>query len=145
MTPQQAITQVTKQYADDGVTPYYINDGCCQEWAEDVMALLEGAPNKVELWETPFGFADTTHSFLRIDGKFIDAECPQGAADHMELPIFAKLAALGRPRQPVWLVDYQNYPENTHPTESRRDMTAEMVKEYDEMNGTSNAALPDNQ
>lgn len=131
MTPKQAMRKVTQQFADEGVTPYNINDGECDAWAQEVMDLLEDSKHEVEIWETVFCFADTTHVFLRVDGKFYDAECLQGADDHMELPIFANLLEeCGR--QSVWMTDCN---EAAKPVENRRDLTYEQVLEYNKENG----------
>jgi hypothetical protein len=128
MTPAKAMEQVTQGFADDGVVPYDINNGSCNEWGEEVLDLLRETTYIVEYWETLFGFADTTHAFLRIDGKFYDAECPEGVDDHMELPIFRKLFAEVNRRQPVWLLDHNK--GNQFKGESMRDMTHETAIEY---------------
>ncbi len=135
MTPKQAMRKVTKEFADDdGMTPYEINNGNCDAWAENVKDLLPA--HRVEIWETLFGFSDTTHVFLRIDGKFYDAEAPKGVDDHNDLPIFAKLFAKTKRRQPVWLVDHNM--GDGFKGENKRDTTPEMIIAYNEENGTDN-------
>ena len=127
--------EATLQQVNDSFTesPYDINDGLCEDWANQVFDRLKDEVF-VEIWETLFGFAATTHVFIRIDGKFRDAECLAGVEDHMDLPIFAKLLAeCGR--QPVWLIDHSG---NGEVTDNRRDVTSEMVRQYNEMNGTTN-------
>ena len=134
MTPNQAMRKVTKKFADEeGISPYEINNGYCVEWAEEVLELLRNTHHKVELWETPFGYADTTHAFVRINGKFYDSECLEGVDDHMELPIFAKLHVAIKRRQAVWLLDHNKGQDFTG--ENKRDMTDEMVAEYNKENG----------
>jgi hypothetical protein len=101
------------------MSPYSINDGCCYEWAEDVLAALP----RVEIWEVPAGFGDAFHAFVRIDGVFYDAECLTGVADYSELPIFAKLDS----QQPVWLIDHNR---TDKVQENSFNMTDDMRKEY---------------
>lgn len=105
MNPAEAMAQVTQSFAEEGITPYEVNNGNCDAWAEEVLGLLGETGHKVQIWATPMFYADTTHIFLRIDGKFYDAECSAGVDDHNELPIFAKLIADGLRRQPVWCED----------------------------------------
>lgn len=80
-----AIAQVTGAMCGDQEDVAWINNGYCYEWADQVFALLKDTKHEVEYWENPFGFADTTHAFLWIDGKFYDAECPNGVEDHIGL------------------------------------------------------------
>ena len=139
MTIAEAIQKVTAEYAEKGITPYEINNGSCEEWANEVAGLLgldvysaEQAPNpehKVEIWETLFGYAYTTHAFVRIDGKFYDAECQEGVDDHMDMPIFKKLLASTGRRQPVWCID-----TNHKNVESRRDISDAILAEYNRVN-----------
>lgn len=139
MTPFQLMVEVTERFGKQGVVPYEINNGLCDEWANEVMEQLRNTDYKVELWETPFGFADTIHVFVMIDGKFHDAECLDGVEDHMQLPIFARMAEAGAKRQPVWRID-ANHDGGTL-EDGRRDITLEMLKEYDEQNDTNNSGL----
>jgi hypothetical protein len=127
MTIQDAIREVTNAL---GLSPYDINNGYCYEWAEQVYERL-ASTHKVELWEVPFGMGDTSHAFLRIDGRFYDAELPAGVEDHAGLPLFTKL-----PPQPVWAID-----ANHDLTQGRRNITQEMLVQYDLENGTSNSLL----
>jgi hypothetical protein len=120
MNPAQAIQDVTARFAPD--TPYEINNGCCAEWANEVFSALHDSEHAVEYWETPFGVGDTEHAFLKINGKFYDAECPQGTTDPMELPIFSKLPN----PQPVWRIDHNgkfNGPDKYH-------LTTEQITQY---------------
>ncbi len=128
----QVIADATAEFGGD---PYQINNGSCYEWAEFILERLHDENHQVQLWEVPFGMGETTHAFLRIDGKFYDAEAPNGVMDHMNLPIFQKIFAQTKTRQPVWLIDYnQGMVE-----ENRRDITHEMLVRYDEENGTNNS------
>jgi hypothetical protein len=81
------------------------------------------------MWETVHGYADTSHVFLCIDGKFYDSEMHEGTDDPHNLPIFAKL---GKP-QPLWRIDC-NGGNNLYPA-SRFNFTVEDVKEYNDENG----------
>lgn len=126
MTAADAMAQVTGEFAKDGVTPYKINDGNCEDWAYDVKKRI-GSDHAVEVWETVFDYADTSHVFLCIDGKFYDAECPEGVDDAMELPIFKKI---GKP-QPLWRVDHNG--RHVYP-KSRINFTKSEVIKYNEEN-----------
>ncbi len=128
--------RVTSQYR---ISPYEINNGCCNEWAQEVLDLLAKAPVLVEMWEKPFGFADTTHCFLRINGKFYDAEDLEGTDDHMGLPIFAKLFKETKTRQPVWLIDHNGFAD---PKQNVRDVSLELWKEIRKDNGTEDDPCP---
>lgn len=124
MTVFEIMRQVTQRLIDKGETPYSINNGLCVDWAEEVFGAAHDLINEIEIWETLFGFAHTTHAFLRVDGNFYDAEALNGVDDHMDLPIFS-----GLPRQPVWCID-----SNHVVAENKRDMTDEMVEEYHHTN-----------
>lgn len=133
MSPKQVMEGEIAAFNKLGFGPYKINDGWCEQWAENVFDQLQDTNNCVEIWATPFGFADTNHIFLRINGKFHDAEMIDGCDDHMELPIFAKLLEKGCERQPVWR---ENHNGKIKPdSESKRDMTDEMVAKYNQENG----------
>ena len=56
--------------------PQVINWGQCFQWAYLAYHLFEG----VELWDTH------THAFIKYNGKFYDAERPDGVLDWRELP-----------------------------------------------------------
>jgi len=106
---------------------YEINNGYCEEWADQAFGLLHDKADKVEVWATPYFFADTSHSFIRVDGKFYDAECLTGVEDHNDLPIFKKL---GKP-QPVWM-ENANHNEAGDTTrnispELRKDIREEQI------------------
>lgn len=64
-----------------------INNGHCDAWAERAAELLPG------------GFAtwvDTYHCVLVYDGRFYDADCPEGTRHWKDLPMFA-IPPPGRP------------------------------------------------
>lgn len=120
-----AVHQVTQEFLHfEYFTAYDINDGGCEDWADAVMERLKDTAHDVQLWATLHGISDTSHVFLRIDGKFYDAECLDGCDDHMELPIFARIGK----RQPVWLEDHNG--KFVEGGEHRRDLTEDQVKEY---------------
>ena len=123
MTLHEVLLNTNTEFSSRGIVPYDINNGYCSEWADSVFASLDTTTSIVEVWETPFGIADTSHTFIRIDGLFYDAECLTGVSDHMDLPIFTKLIPI---RQPVWLLDHNG----KYFDDNRRDMSQEMVNEY---------------
>lgn len=79
-------------------TPWDINNGLCEEWAYMVSDRIG---SEVEIWETDFDGCDTHHIFIRVGGRFYDAECHEGVVNYMELPIFRGLR-----QQPILLVDH---------------------------------------
>ena len=58
-----------------------INDGHCDSWAHRAAELLPGA---FAAW------IDPQHCVLVYDGKFYDADCPQGTEHWNMLPMFAE-------------------------------------------------------
>lgn len=122
-TVMEILNEVNSKFERCGST-YEINNGWCEEWADSAFSKLQKTANAVEVWATPYFFADTTHSFLRINGKFIDAECLTGVDDHNELPIFKRLIEAGYQRQPVWCED-----SNHKNKESTRDISPRLAKE----------------
>lgn len=123
--------EINQSFLQDGMTPCQINDGSCEDWADEVM----GKAQNVEIWETIFGYTDTTHVFIRSEGLFYDAECLTGVPDHMELPIFRRLADQGCNRQPAWCIDANC---EVDPGDNKRDTTPELIAEYNRDNGTNN-------
>jgi len=71
-------------------TPYDINNGYCQEWAEYVQAKLEEQGIDVEVEETPEDYEASGHFWLKVDGRYYDAECLEGVDDWEKLPIFVR-------------------------------------------------------
>lgn len=59
-----------------------INDGYCKIFAERVYELL-GEPTDVEIESK-----GVTHTWLVYDGRYYDAECPEGVAHPSEPPVF---------------------------------------------------------
>jgi hypothetical protein len=132
--------EVTQELLSEGYKNRYgINNGGCEDWAQRVMSRLWKSKYRVEIWATPFAFAETNHVFLRINGSFYDAECVNGRDDHMDLPIFSRLLKDGYGRQPVWLEHYNSAAKV--PVENRRDMPDEMVEDYDHYWGTNNSGM----
>jgi len=98
---QAVLRKITKSYK---MCPYSINCGWCDLWADDVSGVLRRLGHDVEVWETDFEKADFCHVFVRIDGKFYDAEERDGVDDYMKLPIFRRLFKVIPRRQPVDVV-----------------------------------------
>ena len=71
-------------------TPFDINNGYCQEWAEYVREELERAGEDVEVEETPVDYDASGHFWLKIDNRYYDAECLDGVTDWKLLPIFMR-------------------------------------------------------
>jgi len=122
---------VNEEFNVRGIDAWHINNGYCSEWADKVFSQLLHTEHTVECWETIFGFSNTSHCFVRINGMFYDAECLNGVGDHMELPIFAKLSKLTKEREPVWLIDYSS---NGFWDVDKFDVTTEIIDQYNAEN-----------
>jgi len=58
-----------------------INNGHCDSWADRAAELI---PDSFAVWVDPY------HCVLVYDGKFYDADCPEGARQWKDLPMFAQ-------------------------------------------------------
>jgi len=72
----------------DGIndSPADINSGRCVDWAELVCGVIAGAV--MTEWDDPQ--SGLLHTFVHWQGRFYDAERPDGAADVTGLPIFRR-------------------------------------------------------
>ena len=105
------LARITQEFIDDDCgSAYNINNGYCEEWAYAVLEALKDTPHQVGFWETDIDLAYCAHAFVEIDGKFYDAECLDGVADYMQLPLFAKVQDKLPPGEvdPVQLQDYND-------------------------------------
>lgn len=59
-----------------------INNGHCEAWAQRAAELIPGA---FTAWIDP----DVDHCVLVYDGRFYDADCPDGVHRWSQLPMFA--------------------------------------------------------
>lgn len=67
-------------------TVWDINNGFCEDWALRAAELLRNRGQRaVTAWIDP----DVDHCVLCYDGKFYDADCPDGVDQWGELPMFA--------------------------------------------------------
>jgi hypothetical protein len=57
-----------------------INDGYCAQWAGRAAELIEGS---YPVWPT------SDHCVLAYQGRYYDADCPDGVDDVDDLPMFA--------------------------------------------------------
>jgi hypothetical protein len=102
----EAIGNVTTELLPVYGSTHGINSDGNKDWATMVFNKLESSKHNVEVYGTgDLGSADTERLFLRIDGRFYDAESPEGVSDYMNLPIFKGFAE----RQSVWR-EYGNRP-----------------------------------
>jgi hypothetical protein len=63
-----------------------INNGYCEDWAERAAELLrERGQRAFTAWIDP----DVDHCVLVYNGKFYDADCPDGVDRWSQLPMFA--------------------------------------------------------
>ena len=66
-------------------SPLIINSGRCFQWATIVFDLVEGS----KIWgHNVDGFG---HSFIEHEGRFYDAESPEGVKDWQDLPFFQRV------------------------------------------------------
>jgi hypothetical protein len=63
----------------DRPTPWDINNGDCEEWAEAAQARVGGDV----VWIEPLA----AHAVLRLAGLYFDAQCLDGVRTRRELPI----------------------------------------------------------
>ena len=83
------IQELIKKYDD---TPYSINNGYCQEFAEDLVKLVRGAEHfEVGGSWVEENIDEPAHSFVKFEGRYYDAEAPQGVRDWHNLPVFHNL------------------------------------------------------
>lgn len=93
MNISEIIESATKKAFElDGLTPYQINNGLCEEFALGLVSKVAGAEdvcteNFVDFGELP------GHMWVIYEDKHYDAECPEGVTDFKELPIFKKYLA----------------------------------------------------
>lgn len=69
-------------------TAWDINDGWCEEWANRVLGLVPGA----EAWWVDQLLPDSeiAHVVILYEGRYYDAERPDGVERLEDLPIFAQ-------------------------------------------------------
>ncbi len=74
-------------YAEDNLSPKEINDGYCNIWADLFVDKFGGER------QASYDFPDGSqgHVWVKLDGKYYDAEAPQGVSSLEELP-FVKRA-----------------------------------------------------
>jgi hypothetical protein len=82
-----------------GIDPYEINNGSCEEFADDVIDALESdGITGAEMSGTPT-FELPGHYWVDYNGKSYDAECPDGVDNWRKLPIFQKFFAFQREKK----------------------------------------------
>ena len=64
--------------------PYDINNGRCEDFAE---AIVKKMPGATSMWND-FDNDDPNHCYVRYNGRYYDAECPEGVNSPDDLPIF---------------------------------------------------------
>lgn len=87
-----AINALVEVYADiHSLNPYSINCGCCEEFANDLSEIVFNAiPTWGDELTDPGDDVDLygDHCFVEYDGKYYDAECPEGVEDFRQIPCF---------------------------------------------------------
>jgi len=78
--------KLLQEWDNRGFSPYSINCGYCDIFAEQVVEeLREG-----EIEETAFHANNPQHVWVYYQGKYYDSEVPFGVDDWRELPIFLR-------------------------------------------------------
>ena len=97
---------IAEKYRWGAFSPWHINTGWCFELAERVSAILDKAGIEHEVLDNdwlvrrgpnegrPSGVGRMgIHEFLFIDGRYYDAECPEGVDSPYEMPIVKSAVA----------------------------------------------------
>jgi hypothetical protein len=85
--PTEVISNLLKSSRWKDYTPYMINNGNCDEFAEDIINLIGGT-----LLETDFDSSNgPDHIWVYHNKKHYDAETPGGVSNWKSLPIFNNL------------------------------------------------------
>ncbi len=79
--------------------PWDINCGWCDEFADRVAMLMDGAES---LWDDALCTDEEVaeygiHAFVRYEGRYYDSECLDGVDDFRKLPIYRGFAGNPRP------------------------------------------------
>ena len=83
MNITEVIEQLVIEYDQD---PYDINNGSCDCFAMDVIERMgDYSDDLYEIWDD-----DICHCFIFYEGKYYDAECPEGVNGQFDLPIFVR-------------------------------------------------------
>jgi hypothetical protein len=93
-TVQQHIARLIQEHRNygKGKTPWQINNGYCQEFADELVHRLR-AGQVLEI-DPDWFYSDPTsapsHAFVKYGGKYYDSETPLGVEDPLNLPIFKR-------------------------------------------------------
>ncbi len=91
---------------DEQNVRYHINDGSCEEFAETIADQVEGAvplwgdsfdeefwDMDIEYWVEDHAYA---HCFIVYEGRYYDAEAPNGVDHPKNLPLYINHACLAK-------------------------------------------------
>jgi hypothetical protein len=78
--------------------PIEINRGGCADIADIVWRMTKHVADVEITSDEDEDGGEYTHTFLKYDGRFFDAECPDGVDDWRDLPIYARQRAEGLDR-----------------------------------------------
>lgn len=96
--------QIAEYKAEYGVSAYEINNGMCEDFADDIEYIGFGNTTwgdelPIEWWSPPIrniidewleGYAPY-HCFIMYEDKFYDSECPEGCDYADELPYYQRI------------------------------------------------------
>lgn len=69
--------------------PWDINQGYCEEWATEVAwRYNQEGDRTAAITGMYMGLDEPWHTYVILDGKYYDAEAPDGVDDPSELPIY---------------------------------------------------------
>lgn len=85
----ELIDMINKNYNEDytSLTPEEINDGYCDMWANLFVEKFGGTHQ----WSYDIPNDPNGHSWVKLNGKFYDAEAPNGVDKLEQLPYFQRL------------------------------------------------------
>ncbi len=81
------IFSLRKQWKKQGFTPFEINNGNCDIFADEIAQKIPKAKTTATDYVNMDEF---THWYVKYKGKFFDAECPYGVKDYLKLPTFKR-------------------------------------------------------
>lgn len=85
----QEMVEAFTQGPDLPKTPAQINNGWCADFAQAVVEKAN-CPELQVFNDEELGAEEYTHTFLKLNDLFYDAECIEGEEDWTQLPVFQR-------------------------------------------------------
>lgn len=87
-TLRQCVDSLLGSLNNKSYTVHHINNGYCADLAHIVWESF-GRSNEIEIYsDEELGADDYTHTFIKFNDLYYDAECLDGEEDWTQLPIF---------------------------------------------------------